>query len=89
MGLIVWIIMGALAGWVASLIMKRDGSMGALANIIVGVIGASIGGFVVNNFLGGDVDGITGFNLQSFFVSLLGAIILLAIVNFFTRGKAR
>ncbi len=90
MGLLAWIIMGALAGWVASMIMKRDGSMGAIANIIVGIIGALLGGFIVNNLLGADVDGgITGFNIQSFLVALLGAVVLLAILNLINRGRAR
>lgn len=87
-GLITWIVMGALAGWVASLIMRRDGSMGAVGNIIVGIIGALIGGFVVGA-LGGGGETITGFNIQSFLVATLGAVILLAIINLFTRGKAR
>lgn len=87
MGLISWILVGALAGWVASMIMKRDGSMGAIANIVVGIIGALIGGFIVNS-LGGD-GSISGFNIQTFLVALLGSIVLLAIVNLFTRGRAR
>ena len=87
MGLISWILVGALAGWVASMIMTRDGTMGAIANIVVGIIGALIGGFIVNS-LGGD-GSISGFNIQTFLVALLGSIVLLAIVNLFTRGRAR
>ncbi len=85
MGIIAWIIMGALAGWIASMIMKKDSSMGAIANIVVGIIGAFIGGLLMN-FFGGE--GVTGFNLPSFLIALLGSVILLAIINFFTRGKS-
>lgn len=86
MGLVSWIILGGLAGWVASIIMKRNESMGIFANIFVGVIGAFIGGLVVN-LIGGQ--GITGFNIGSFLVALVGSVILLAIVNLVKRGKAR
>lgn len=87
MRLLSWIIVGALSGWLASLIMKRDGSMGAIANIIVGIIGALLGGFIVNT-LGGD-GSLSGFDLRTILISLLGSVVLLAIVNFFSRGKAR
>ena len=84
MDILSWIIMGALAGWVASIIMKKNSSMGALANIIVGIVGAFIGGFVMSLFGG---TGVTGFNVTSFLVALLGSVILLAIVNLFSKGK--
>ncbi|MEA4833172.1 hypothetical protein SDC9_104775 [bioreactor metagenome] len=78
MGIIGWIILGALAGWIASLITGNDKRMGAGLNILVGVIGSIIGG-VVMNFLGGY--GVTGFNIWSLLVATVGAIILLLIVN--------
>lgn len=78
MNIIGWIILGGLAGWVGSKVMKTDESMGLFANIIVGVLGALIGGFLVS-LLGGE--GVTGFNIWSFLVALLGAIILLWIVK--------
>ena len=78
MGIISWIILGALAGWIASKMMSTDKSMGAIANIVVGIIGALIGGFVMNFFNRAGVDGI---NIYSLFVALLGSIILLAIVK--------
>jgi uncharacterized membrane protein YeaQ/YmgE (transglycosylase-associated protein family) len=87
MGLLSWIILGALAGWVASIIMKKNQSMGAFANIVVGVIGAFIGGFVMN-LIGANAD-VTGFNFESFFVALVGSIILLAIVNLIKKGTVR
>jgi uncharacterized membrane protein YeaQ/YmgE (transglycosylase-associated protein family) len=82
MGIIGWIIIGALAGWIASIITKNNARMGAFANIIVGIVGGFIGGFVVN-LLGGQ--GITGFNLWSLVVAVIGATILLSIINLIRR----
>ena len=78
MGLISWLIVGGLAGWLASKIMGSDHKMGLLANIGVGVLGAFIGGFIVS-LLGGS--GVTGFNLWSILVSLLGSVVLIWIVR--------
>lgn len=78
MGYIAWLILGALSGWIASMIMDKNSEMGAFANIIVGIIGAFIGGFVFN-LLGGS--GVTGLNIWSIVVSVIGACILLYIVN--------
>jgi uncharacterized membrane protein YeaQ/YmgE (transglycosylase-associated protein family) len=86
MGILSWIVMGGLAGWVASMIMKKNSSMGIIGNIIVGIVGAFIGGFVVN-LVGGY--GVSGFDFRSFLVALLGAVILLAIINIISKGKAR
>lgn len=84
MGIIGWIIIGALAGWIASMITKNNKKMGAGLNILVGIIGGFIGGFVMN-LLGGS--GITGFNLWSLLVAIVGAVILLLIVNALKRNK--
>lgn len=78
MGILGWIIIGALAGWIASLITGNDKRMGAWANILVGIVGGFIGGIAMN-LLGGY--GVTGFNLWSLFVATVGAVILLLIVN--------
>lgn len=78
MGIIGWIIIGALAGWIASLITGNDKKMGAGMNILVGVIGGFVGGIVLN-LLGGY--GVTGFNLWSLLVATIGSIVLLLIVN--------
>lgn len=78
MGIIVWIIFGALVGWVASLIMKTNAEQGAVLNIVIGVVGAVIGGLLMSAF---GESGVGGFNLYSFLVALLGACILLAIVK--------
>lgn len=82
MGIIAWIIFGALVGWVASLIMKTDEEQGALLNIVVGIIGAFIGGFIMSLFNG---EGVTGFNIPSLLVALLGACVLLWIVKLVRR----
>ncbi|WP_071132187.1 GlsB/YeaQ/YmgE family stress response membrane protein [Alterileibacterium massiliense] len=82
MGIIAWIILGALSGWIASMIMKKNESMGALANIITGIIGAFIGG-IVFNLIGAEK--VTGLNLYSVLVSVVGACILLWIVGKFKK----
>lgn len=84
MGIIGWIIIGAIAGWIASMITGNNHQMGALANIGVGVAGGFLGGLVMN-LLGGS--GVTGFNLWSLAVAVIGAVLLLWIVNAF-RKKA-
>jgi len=83
MGIIIWLIMGGIVGWLASIIMKRDGQQGILLNIIVGIVGAMIAGFL---FGGGINEAIT---LRTFLFSLIGAVLLLAIVNLFTRKSVR
>lgn len=83
MSIIAWIIVGALAGWVASMIMKTDASMGALANIVVGIIGAFIGGWVVSLFGMNVTEG--SLNIPSVLTAIVGAVILLAIVKAFRR----
>jgi uncharacterized membrane protein YeaQ/YmgE (transglycosylase-associated protein family) len=80
--IIVWIAFGALIGWVASLIMGTDERQGGLANIIIGIIGAVIGGFIARTL---GAEGVTGFNVVSFLVSLGGAMLLIAIYKMFTR----
>jgi uncharacterized membrane protein YeaQ/YmgE (transglycosylase-associated protein family) len=82
MNIILWIVFGALAGWIASMIMGADAQMGALANIIVGIVGAFIGGFIANLFGFG---GVSGFNVWSLVVAVIGSIVLLWIVQAFRR----
>lgn len=78
MNIILWIVFGALAGWIASLIMGTNRQQGCLIDIIVGIVGAFLGGFVFSLFGG---QGVTGFNIWSLIVAVIGAIILLAIVK--------
>lgn len=88
MSFILWLIVGGIVGWLASLIMKTDGQQGILLNVIVGIVGAFIGGWLISPLLGaGTIN--EGFSIGSVVVSLIGAIILLAIVNLFRRGRAR
>lgn len=82
MGFIAWIILGALSGWIASMIIKKNESMGAIANIITGIIGAFIGG-IVFNLIGAEK--VTGLNIYSVLVSVVGACILLWIVGKFKK----
>lgn len=79
--LVLWILFGALAGWIASKIMNTDAQMGAMANIIVGIIGAFIGGFLVRTLSGAPVD---SFSIWGLIVAIGGAVVLLAIVKAFT-----
>ena len=82
MGIIIWLIVGGIVGWLASIIMKRDAQQGILLNIIVGIVGALIAGFI---FGGGINEAIT---LRTFLFSLIGAVILLFIVGMI-RGRSR
>jgi uncharacterized membrane protein YeaQ/YmgE (transglycosylase-associated protein family) len=88
MGIIIWLIVGGVVGWLASIIMRTDAQQGILLNVIVGIVGALLAGFIISPMLGvGTInDGVT---LASFLVSLVGAVILLAIVNLFRRGSVR
>ncbi|MBA3946970.1 MAG: GlsB/YeaQ/YmgE family stress response membrane protein [Herpetosiphonaceae bacterium] len=87
MGIIAWLIFGGLAGWIASIIMHNN--EGLLMNIIVGIVGAFIGGFLANALGLRNSAGGFGFNFGSFIVAVVGAVILLAILNYFQRGRAR
>jgi uncharacterized membrane protein YeaQ/YmgE (transglycosylase-associated protein family) len=85
MEIIAWIVFGALAGWIASMIMGTNAEQGALGNIIIGIIGAFIGGFIIQTLTGSDV---SGFNFVSLLTAILGAVILLAIVRMFRKRGA-
>ena len=88
MGILVWLIVGGVVGWLASMIMRTDAQQGVLLNVIVGIVGALLAGFVVSPLIGvGTIN--EGITVASFLVSLVGAVILLAIVNLFRRGAAR
>jgi uncharacterized membrane protein YeaQ/YmgE (transglycosylase-associated protein family) len=82
--LIAWVIVGAIAGWLASIVMKTNSSQGLLMDIIVGVIGGFIGGFVLTQL--GVGSGVTGINLTSILVAFIGAVILLGILRLVRRA---
>jgi uncharacterized membrane protein YeaQ/YmgE (transglycosylase-associated protein family) len=88
MGIIIAIIVGGVAGWLASMVMARDASMGIFWNIVVGIIGAVIGNWLLAPLLGFG-GSIQTFDLGAFVIAILGAVILLAIVNLVQRGRVR
>jgi uncharacterized membrane protein YeaQ/YmgE (transglycosylase-associated protein family) len=89
MSILVWLIVGGIIGWLASLVMRTDAQQGLFLNIVVGIVGAFIGGWLGGMFgLGGDINR-GDFSLSGLLMSLVGAIVLLAIVNLFRRGRVR
>jgi len=89
MNFIIWLIVGGIVGWVASLIMRRDAQQGVVLNVIVGIVGAFLGGLLISPLIGVSSINSGSISVPSILVSLGGAVILLAIVNAFTRGRAR
>ncbi|HJV71320.1 GlsB/YeaQ/YmgE family stress response membrane protein [Ideonella sp.] len=89
MNLIVWLVIGGLVGWIASLIMRTDAQQGILLNVIVGVVGALLGGWFISPMVGVPTINQGVFSAGALLVSLVGAIILLAVVNLIRRGTAR
>ncbi|MEO6184856.1 MAG: GlsB/YeaQ/YmgE family stress response membrane protein [Steroidobacteraceae bacterium] len=89
MNFIVWLIVGGVIGWIASMIMRTDGQQGVLLNIVVGIVGAFLGGLLISPLIGAGTINNSGLTVGTFLVSLAGAVILLAIVNMFRRGRAR
>ena len=89
MNFIIWLIVGGLIGWVASMIMKTDAQQGVLLNIVVGIVGAFLGGWLISPLVGVATVNQGDFSIGGLVVSLIGAIILLAIVNLFRRGSVR
>lgn len=86
---IIWIIVGGVIGWLASMIMNTNGSQGTLIDIVVGIVGAFVGGLVLSPLLGIGTINDGNFSLPALLVSLLGAVILLAVVKLFRRGGSR
>ena len=85
MNLIIWLLVGALVGWLASMVMRTDAQQGAILNIVVGIVGALIGGFL----FGGPTINSSALNLTAILISFVGAVILLAVVNLVRRGSVR
>ncbi len=87
---ILWLLFGALVGWLASMVMRTDGQQGAVLNIVVGIVGAFLGGFIFNLLgIGGSNLNNNDFSLSALLVSFVGAVVLLAIVNLVRRGSVR
>ena len=84
LGIILWLIVGGVVGWLASIIMRTDAQQGILLNIVVGIVGAFLAGLIVG---GGSIN--EAITIESFLWSLLGAVVLLAIVNLVRRGSVR
>jgi uncharacterized membrane protein YeaQ/YmgE (transglycosylase-associated protein family) len=89
MGLIILLIVGGLIGWVASMIMRTDGQQGIFLNVVVGIVGAVLAGYVVTPLIGGAPITSGEISIPSVLVSLLGAVVLLALINLFRRGAVR
>lgn len=89
MGLIIVLIVGGILGWLASIVMRTDAQQGVFLNVVVGIVGALLAGFILTPLLGGAPITSGAFDIRSLLVSFLGAVILLAIVNFVRRGSVR
>lgn len=89
MGFLIWIIVGGVVGWLASLVMRTDAQQGLFLNVVVGIVGALIGGWLISPLLGMSTINENPLSIGGIVVSLIGAIILLAIVNLVRRGSVR
>lgn len=89
MNFIIWLIVGGLIGWLASILMKTNGQQGLFLNVLVGIVGAMLGGWFISPLVGVGTINQNNFSLAALLVSLVGAAILLAIVNLFRRGSVR
>lgn len=89
MNLILIIIVGGILGWLASKVMRTDAQQGIFLNIVVGIVGALVAGFLISPLLGAGTITSGSFDIMSLIVSFIGALVLLAIVNLFRRGSVR
>lgn len=89
MGLIIVLIVGGILGWLASIVMRTDAQQGIFLNVVVGIVGALLAGFILTPMLGGAPITSGAFDIRSLLVSFLGAVVLLAIVNLVRRGSVR
>jgi uncharacterized membrane protein YeaQ/YmgE (transglycosylase-associated protein family) len=89
MNFIIWLVVGGIIGWLASLIMKTDAQQGMFLNVVVGIIGAVLGGWLISPLVGVGTINQNQFSIGALIVSLIGAVILLAIVNLVRRGSVR
>ncbi len=89
MNFIIWLIAGGLIGWLASIVMKTNGQQGMFLNVVVGIVGAMLGGWVISPLVGVGTINQDNFSMPALLVSFVGAVILLAIVNFIRRPSTR
>ena len=89
MNFLIWLVVGGLIGWIASKIMNTDAQQGVILNVVVGIVGAFIGGMLISPLVGVPTINQNALSVGALLVSLVGAVILLAIVNLVRRGKAR
>ena len=89
MNIIIWLVVGGLIGWLASMVMKTNDSQGLILNIVVGIIGAALAGWFISPLIGVGTINQDNFSLPALIVSFIGAVILLGIVNLIRRGSAR
>lgn len=87
MNIIIWLVLGGLIGWLASILMKTDAQQGIILNVIVGIVGAMLGGWLISPLVGVGTINQDNFSLPSLLVSFVGAVVLLAIVNLFRRRR--
>jgi uncharacterized membrane protein YeaQ/YmgE (transglycosylase-associated protein family) len=86
---IIWLVVGGIIGWLASLVMRTDASQGIILNIVVGIVGAMIGGWLISPLVGGSSINQGDFSISGLVISFIGAVILLAVVNLIRRGAMR
>ena len=89
MNFIIWLVVGGLIGWLASIVMKTNGQQGMFLNVVVGIVGAMLGGWVISPLVGVGTINQDNFSMSALLVSFVGAVILLAIVNFISRPSTR
>lgn len=89
MNIIIWLVVGGLIGWLASIFMRTDQQQGILLNVVVGIVGSVLGGWLLSPLFGVSTINQSNFSVAGLLVSFLGAVILLAIVNLIRRGRAR
>ncbi|MEO6023707.1 MAG: GlsB/YeaQ/YmgE family stress response membrane protein [Burkholderiales bacterium] len=89
MNMLIWLVVGGVLGWLASIVMKTDAQQGVILNVVVGIVGAFLGGLVLSPMFGSATINQNNFSLPGLMISFLGAVILLAIVNLVRRGTPR
>jgi uncharacterized membrane protein YeaQ/YmgE (transglycosylase-associated protein family) len=89
MNLIIWLVIGGVIGWLASIVMKTNGQQGIILNVVVGIVGAMIAGWLISPMVGVGTINQNNFSAPALLVSFGGAVVLLAVVNLLRRGSAR